>query len=48
MEASNFTDREVKIRVVRMLKEVNETDNSMQKGIETIKKGSLRNKEYSI
>ena len=38
MEASNLSDIEFKVEVIRMLKELSENYNSMKKDIETMKK----------
>ena len=41
MEASNLSDREFRVMIVRIL-------NSMKRDVETIKKGLVRNKECTI
>ena len=41
MEASNLSDRGFRVMIIRTLK-------SMEKDIETIKKGPVRNKECNI
>ena len=38
MEASNLSDIEFKVMIIRMLKELSEFYNSMKKDIETMKK----------
>lgn len=42
MEASNLSNREFKVMIIRMLKEHNENYNSMRKGIETMKQISQK------
>lgn len=37
MEARNLSDREFKVLVIRMLKELRENNNSMKKNLETMK-----------
>ena len=44
MEASNLSDMEFKVMVIRMLKGLSENYNSMKKNIETMKKNQSQRK----